>query len=298
MLKSLVSISDLSKAEIIQILDLATEYKNGLKRKPLQDKIIASCFFEASTRTRLSFESAVSRLGGKIIGFAESNSTSFAAKGESFTDTLQMINCYADAMIIRHPQDGAARLASEICGIPIINAGDGANQHPTQTLLDLFSIRDTQGTLEGVHLGLMGDLKHSRTVHSLISAARHFSMKLYFISPKSLRLEDEALLELKLSGIQYSFHQDVTDIIDKLDCLYMTRLQKERFTNAVHDEYGISLDNLKNVKPNLKILHPLPRQGELPVEIDSTPYAYYFTQAQNGLYIRQALLDILFMNRS
>ena len=294
MLKHLISISDLSKTEIINILDLAVEYKNGLKHKPLHDKIIASCFFEASTRTRLSFESAILRLGGKVIGFADSNNTSFAAKGESLTDTLKMINCYADAIVMRHPQDGSARLASEVCTIPIINAGDGANQHPTQTLLDLFSIHDTQKTLEGVHLGLMGDLKHSRTVHSLISAARHFAMKLYFISPKSLRLDDDALLELKLSGIQYSFHQNISDVIDKLDCLYLTRLQKERFGNVEHDNYGITLDNLKNVKPNFKIMHPLPRQSELPIEIDYTPYAYYFMQAQNGVYVRQALLDLFF----
>ena len=294
MLKNLISISDLSKADILRVLNLAMEYKNGLKRKPLQDKIIASCFFEASTRTRLSFESAILRLGGKVIGFSDSANTSLGAKGESLSDTLKTINCYADAIVMRHPQDGSARLASELCTIPIINAGDGANQHPTQTLLDLFSIRDTQGTLDGIHLGLMGDLKHSRTVHSLISAAKYFSMKLYFISPKSLRLDDEALLELKLSGIQYSFHQDIADVIDKLDCLYMTRLQKERFGNIEHDNYEINLGVLNRAKSNLKILHLLPRQSELPVEIDSTPYAYYFIQAQNGVYVRQALLDLLF----
>ncbi len=306
---SFVSMRDLSKDNILDILKLANEFKNGFKSDILKDKVIASCFFEASTRTRLSFDSAIAYLGGKSIGFTESGNTSLGAKGESLVDTLKIIAGYADALIIRHPLDGAAVLAQEICSIPVINAGDGANQHPTQTLLDLFSIFKTQGSLDGVSLGIMGDLKYSRTVHSLLYAATLFNMKLYFISPPSLRMKDEQLFILKQSGVQYSFHADVSDVIGKLDCLYLTRLQKERFDLSVPDlsvpdlsvpdlsvpeNYKLSLSMLDNAKPNLKILHPLPRQGELPIEIDNTPYAYYFQQAQNGLYVRQAILSLLF----
>ena len=232
------------------------------------------------------------RLGGKTIGFADSNATSFAAKGESLIDTLKIISSYADALIIRHPLDGTARLASEVCSIPVINAGDGANQHPSQTLLDLFSIEESQGRLDGINLGLMGDLKYSRTVHSLVCVAKLFNLRLYFIGPKSLRIDDDQLFILKQSGVEYSFHLEAEEVIDKLDCLYLTRQQKERFTTGIAESYQINLDTLKNAKPNLKILHPLPRQEELPDEIDSTPYAYYFQQAQNGLYVRQALLSI------
>jgi aspartate carbamoyltransferase catalytic subunit len=298
-IKNLISINDLTKDEILSILALALQFKNGMVKNTLSGKIIAACFFEASTRTRLSFESAILRLGGRVIGFANNDSTSLAAKGESFIDTMKVISGYADAIILRHPADGAARLASEVCSVPIINAGDGANQHPTQTLLDLFSILETQGQLDEVHLGIMGDLRHSRTVHSLIRAAQLFNMKLYFIAPKFLRVPDEQLLGLKQCGIQYSYHDTANEIIDRLDCLYLTRLQKERFINLPDSpdssmEYGITMQLLSTAKPNLKILHPLPRQSELPVEIDNTPYAHYFIQAQNGLYVRQALLDILF----
>lgn len=294
-MKNLVSINDLSKAQILSILDKSHEFKNGLVKNTLQNKVIASCFFESSTRTRLSFESAIARLGGKTIGFADSNATSLVNKGESLVDTLKIISCYADCLIMRHPLDGSARLASEVCSIPVINAGDGANQHPTQTLLDLFSIKDSQGRLEGIHLAIMGDLKYSRTVHSLVDAAKHFNMKLYFIAPKSLRLDEEQLFNLKTSGVEYSFHVQLDEVIDKIDCLYLTRLQKERFgSDVVMDSYRLNMSSLKNAKPTLRIMHPLPRQEELPVEIDNTPYAYYFEQAQNGLYVRQALLDTLF----
>lgn len=297
-MQSLISISDLTKMEIMNILNLSQSYKEGLTKKVLLDKVIASCFFENSTRTKLSFDSAIARLGGKTIGFANSDAISLASKGESLVDTLKVIAGYVDALIIRHPQDGAARLASEICNIPVINAGDGANQHPTQTLLDLFSILDCQGYLEGVNLGIMGDLKYSRTVHSLVYAASLFNMKLYFISPKSLRIDDEYLFMLKKMAVSYSFHLTIEEVMGKLDCLYITRLQKERFLgvteNSKHDNYyGITMESLVNAKSNFRILHPLPRLDELPVEIDDTPYAYYFQQAQNGVYTRQALLDIL-----
>ena len=290
----LISLQDLSRENILAIIAHAKLFKDGLRKNTLDGKVLASCFFEASTRTRLSFESAVARLGGKTIGFADSSATSQAIKGESFVDTLKMLNCYADGMIMRHPNDGAARLASEIMSIPVINAGDGANEHPTQTLLDLFSIEDSQGRLDGINLGLMGDLKYSRTIHSLIDASKLFNMRLYLIAPPVLRIDNDNLIELKRHGISYSFHNDISDVIEHLDCLYLTRLQKERIAEVVDCSYGINLDLLKHARPNLRILHPLPRLNELPVEIDDTPYAYYFQQAENGLYIRQALLDMIF----
>ena len=290
----LVALFDLDKSAILEILQHAASFKQGLRKNTLEGKVIASCFFEASTRTRLSFESAVCRLGGKVIGFADSSATSQSNKGESFVDTLRMLNCYADGLILRHPNDGAARLAAEVMTIPVINAGDGANQHPSQTLLDLFSIQDSQGHLEEINLGLMGDLKYSRTVHSLIDASKLFKMRLYFIAPAALRISNENLIELKRHGISYSFHESAEEVIDKLDCLYLTRLQKERFSDEINYSYGINLELLKRAKPNLRILHPLPRLQELPIEIDATPHAYYFQQAQNGVYIRQALLDMIF----
>ncbi|RTK99303.1 MAG: aspartate carbamoyltransferase [Proteobacteria bacterium] len=290
----LIALQDLTKQDILDLLSHAKQFKDGLRKDTLNGRVIASCFFEASTRTRLSFESAVARLGGKTIGFADSGATSQANKGESFVDTLRMLNCYADGLIMRHPNDGAARLASEIMTIPVVNAGDGANQHPTQTLLDLFSIQDSQGQLDGVNLGLMGDLKYSRTIHSLISASKLFNMRLFLIAPPELRIESENLHELRRHGISYSFHSDASEVIDKLDCLYLTRLQKERFNGELDCNYGINLELLSRAKPNLRILHPLPRLDELPAAIDDTPYAYYFQQAQNGVYVRQALLDIIF----
>lgn len=290
----LISLQDLTKEDILSILTHAKLFKQGLRKNTLDGKVLASCFFEASTRTRLSFESAVTRLGGKTIGFADSGATSQTNKGESFVDTLKMLNCYADGMILRHPNDGAARLAAEIMSIPVINAGDGANEHPTQTLLDLFSIEDSQRRLDEINLGLMGDLKYSRTVHSLIDASKLFNMRLYLIAPPILRIDSENLIELKRHGISYSFHNEIADVIEHLDCLYLTRLQKERIADVIDCSYGINLELLKRARPNLRILHPLPRLNELPVEIDDTPHAYYFRQAENGLYIRQALLDMIF----
>jgi aspartate carbamoyltransferase catalytic subunit len=253
--KGLIALQDLTKQDILDILDHAKKFKNGLRKNTLEGKVLASCFFEPSTRTRLSFESAVAYLGGKFIGFADSSSTSLN-KGETFSDTLQMINCYADGLIMRHPNDGAARLASEIMHIPVINAGDGANQHPTQTLLDLFSIQDSQGQLDEINLGLMGDLKYSRTIHSLINASKFFKMRLYLIASPELRMSNENLAELKHSGISYSFHAQAEEIIHKLDCLYLTRLQTERFNSSeVITKYGINAELLANAKPNLRIFN-------------------------------------------
>lgn len=292
---NLIASSDLSKTEIIQILNSAQKFKNGLKKETLKNKIIASCFFESSTRTRLSFEAAILSLEGKVIGFSDSSSLSLGAKGESLNDTLKIIGNYADGIIIRHPLEGTATLASELCSCPIINAGDGANQHPTQTLVDLFSILDTQKELENINLGIMGDLKFSRTVHSLIEVASLFNMRLFFIASPHLRIDSNQLTKLKKSGTQYSFYNNLDDVIENLDCIYMTRLQKERQNNHnINAEYSINLNLLKNVKSNFKILHPLPRLSELPKEIDDTKYAYYFEQASNGVPVRMALLDFIF----
>lgn len=293
-LKSLITLQDLSRTEVLEILDHALKFKNGLQKDTLKSKVMASCFFEASTRTRLSFESAIAYLGGRTIGFADSNATSQANKGESFLDTLKMLNGYADGLIIRHPNDGAARMASEVMTIPVINAGDGANQHPTQTLLDLFSIQYSHGQLDGVNLGLMGDLKYSRTVRSLIDASKLFKIRLFLIAPNALQLSAEDLSELNENGIKFSVHSKPEEVIKDLDCLYLTRLQKERIVDVIDCNYGINLELLDYAKHNLKILHPLPRLDELPTTIDNTPHAYYFEQAKNGLYIRQALLDIIF----
>ena len=292
--QGLITLKDLTRQDILDILEHSRKFKQGLRKNTLEGKVIASCFFEASTRTRLSFEAAVAYLGGKTIGFADSGATSQANKGESFVDTLRMLNGYADGIILRHPNDGAARLASEIMTIPVINAGDGANQHPTQTLLDLFSIQDSQGRLENINLGLMGDLKYSRTVHSLIDASKLFNMRLFLIAPPALRINSENLIELKRHGISYSFHNTPEEVIEQLDCLYITRLQKERISEVIDCRYGINRELLAKARPNLRILHPLPRLDELPREIDETSYAYYFEQAHNGLYVRQALLDIIY----
>lgn len=290
----LITLEDLNRQDVLDILAHGRKFKEGLRKDTLNGMVMASCFFEASTRTRLSFESAIAYLGGKTIGFADGNATSQANKGESFLDTLRMLDGYADGLIMRHPNDGAARMASEIMTIPVINAGDGANQHPTQTLLDLFSIQYSQGKLDGVNLGLMGDLKYSRTVRSLIDASKLFKIRLFLIAPDALQLNDEDLTALKEYGIEFSLHSAASEVIQELDCLYLTRLQKERIIEVVDCNYGIDLELLNNVKSNLKIMHPLPRLDELPVRIDNTPYAYYFEQAQNGLFIRQALLDIIF----
>ncbi len=289
-MKHLISIHDLTKADILFYLDLAKELQKKPRTDMLKDKLISLAFFEPSTRTRLSFEAAALRLGAKVMGFSDTAQTS-TAKGESLSDTLKIIGGYSDAIIIRHPREGAARLASEVANIPIINAGDGANQHPSQTLLDLFTLRECFGSLEGLHLAITGDLKHGRTVHSLVEAASLFDMRLYFVAAEGLALPNQLSELLKMRGLKFSFHRDIHDIIAKIDALYLTRLQKERLgTQTVHEYHGINLALLQQAKPTLKILHPLPRQEELPTEIDTTPHAAYFDQARNGVVVRQAIL--------
>jgi len=292
--RSLVSIDDLSTDEILKILDLAVGFEKNPVQKLLDEKVIATLFFEPSTRTRLSFESAINRLGGKIVGFAEASSSS-VSKGETLHDTIRMVSNYSDLIVMRHPVEGSARYASEISSVPIINAGDGANQHPTQTLLDMYSIRKTQGTLDGLNIFMVGDLKYGRTVHSLMMAMSRWNTTFNFISPDELKMPEEFKLYLENLGLKYYEHSDFTDIISRADIIYMTRVQKERFSDPIEYEkvknvYVLKNSMLANTKPNMRILHPLPRVNEIHTDVDSNPKAYYFEQALNGVYTRQAIL--------
>ena len=296
--KHVISISDLSRADLELVIELAGQLKRAPRTDLLKDKVLASCFFEASTRTRLSFETAVQRLGGRVIGFSDASNTSLGKKGETLADSVRIITSYVDAFIMRHPQEGAARLASEFSnGRPVINAGDGANQHPTQTLLDLFSIYETQGTLDGLKLAFVGDLKYGRTVHSLAQALSLFGCRFYFISPEALAMPEYICEELDEKGIVYSVHKQLDEVMPELDVLYMTRVQKERFDETefkhLKSQFVLTADSLRQAKPNLRILHPLPRIDEIHLDVDKTPYAYYFQQAENGVYARQALLALV-----
>lgn len=294
--KNIISIRDLSLSEVNVILNLAKKIKKKLPKKYLIEKIIAHCFFEPSTRTRLSFEAATLQLGGQVIGFSNSESISIR-KGEDLHDTIKTISCYADLLIIRHPLEGAARLASEISDKPIINAGDGANQHPTQALVDLFTLQEAQGNLEGLSIALVGDLKYGRTVHSLVQLCALFNMRLFLVSSVLLNLPKTLCDELKHKGIRFSFHTNLDEVISKVDVLYMTRLQQERFASSEHqlykNQYILTYDKLKKVKSNLNILHPLPRGNEIDRSVDGTHYALYFKQVANAIYVRQAILALL-----
>lgn len=295
--KNIISIADLSRKELELILQTAHSLKQTPQPQLLKNKVIASCFFEASTRTRLSFETAVQRLGGSVIGFDSGGNTSLAQKGETLADSVSVISSYADAFFMRHPQEGAARLAAEYSHVPVINGGDGSNQHPTQTLLDLFTIYETQDRLDDLNIAFVGDLKYGRTVHSLAQALSLFNCNFYFISPDALAMPDYLLEELDNKNINYSMHESIEEVIDSLDILYMTRVQKERFDETeykhIKSAYLLNAQMLSNVRDNLKVLHPLPRVDEINTDVDSTPYAYYFQQAQNGVYARQALLALL-----
>jgi aspartate carbamoyltransferase catalytic subunit len=293
--KSLISITDFTKEEYLKIMRLAEDFEANPNQKLLQGKVIATLFFEPSTRTRLSFETAINRLGGKIIGFSDSSSSS-VSKGETLHDTIKMVSNYADMIIMRHPLEGSARYASEVSGVPIINAGDGANQHPSQTLLDMYSIIKTQGSLDNINLFLVGDLKYGRTVHSLLMAMLQFQNPIFnFIAPPELAMPNEYKILLASKGIRFFEHTEFTDIINAADIIYMTRVQKERFVDPVEYEkvkniYILRNEMLKNTKANMKILHPLPRINEIHTDVDSNPKAYYFTQAKNGVYTRMAII--------
>lgn len=297
-MKHVVSIEDLDKKTTIDILKRAKQLipiaKGKKKSKILDGKILATCFFEPSTRTRLSFECAMQRLGGTCIGFTEPSTTSHL-KGETLSDAIKMIAGYSDAIVLRHPREGSAKLASEVSEVPLINGGDGAGQHPTQTLLDLFTIKEEIGKIDDLKIGMLGDLRYGRTVHSLSQALDAFNTKLFFISPDILAMPKYVTDELK--G-EWSAHNTMNDILADLDILYVTRIQKERFPDIdeyrkVADAYQINSESLRNVKPSLKIMHPLPRVNEISIEVDNTTHAAYFRQAFNGVPVRMALLEKL-----
>jgi len=299
--KHVVSIKDFTKDEIDFVLDLAeemTEIAKGNKSDDsLKGNILGTLFFEPSTRTRLSFESAMKRLGGTCIGFARAG-TSSVKKGETLADTVQVISSYVDIIVLRHPQEGAARLAAKFSEKPIINAGDGAGQHPTQTLLDLFTIREEKDEIESKKIGIAGDLKYGRTVHSLTHALSMYDCDLTFIAPPSLQIPDEIIKDIEKMDIKYRKAENITDVLDDLDVLYMTRIQRERFPSdeeyeEVAETYKIKKDMLENVKDDMIIMHPLPRVDEIYSDVDSTTHAKYFKQAANGVPIRMALLKLL-----
>ena len=293
-----VTIQDLADDEIASILDRARELlpvARGEERSDaLAGKILATCFFEPSTRTRLSFETAMHRLGGNVIGFADPGATSHL-KGETLADAVRMVAGYADAIVLRHPQEGSARLAAEISDVPVINGGDGAGQHPTQTLLDLFTIREELGKLEGLTVGLLGDLRYGRTVHSLAAALARYDTTMHFIAPESLAMPRRVTAGLP-DG--WSAHTTLDGGLPELDLLYVTRIQKERFPDPedyvrVAGAYTISAETLRDAKPGLRVLHPLPRVGEIATNVDETDHAAYFRQAFNGVPVRMALLEML-----
>lgn len=291
----LVSIKQLSSDDIIRILDRAELFEQNPNRDFLEGKVVATLFFEPSTRTRLSFETAVVRLGGRVIGFSDA-ATSSSSKGETLKDTISMVANYADLIIMRHYLEGAALYASELQRVPIVNAGDGANQHPSQTLLDLYSIRKTQGTLYNQTVVMVGDLKYGRTIHSLIEGLSHFNPKFIFVAPNELRLPQEYRDFCDAHGISYvETTQFDEEIISQADILYMTRVQRERFADLEEYErvklvYVLNKSMLECSKDNLRVLHPLPRVGEIAQDVDDSPKAYYVQQAQNGLYVRQSII--------
>lgn len=295
--KSLISITDLTKDEIIRITELAAYFEEHPYEPLLNGRVIASLFFEPSTRTRLSFESAINRLGARVIGFSDTANTS-VSKGETFHDTIQVISNYCDMIVMRHSLEGAPRYASEFSKVPIVNAGDGANQHPSQTLLDLYSIKKTQGTLDGINIMMIGDLKYGRTVHSLLQALSHFNTKFTFVAPPELRMPEEYKQFLRDKGLEYTETTEIGDAINKADIVYMTRVQRERFTDPMEYErvknvYVLKNSMLDNTKDNMRILHPLPRVGEIAYDVDQNPKAYYFNQTENGVYTRMAIISYL-----
>lgn len=298
MKKDIISMNDMAKEEIMEILRLAKKIENTPeeeKLKILSGKIVSTLFFEPSTRTKMSFESAAYRLGANVLQLPPAEYSSLK-KGESFLDTIKMVESYSDVIVVRHPFDGAARLASVASIKPVINAGDGSNQHPSQTLLDLYTILEEKGTLENLSIAFVGDLKYGRTVHSLMRALTHFNPTVYFVAPQILQMPDYLLENLRKNNIKYEILSDFRDCLDKIDVFYMTRIQKERFLDV--DEYeklkGVYIINKKKIigkcKEDMIILHPLPRVDEISTDLDSTKHALYFKQAKNGIPIRQAMM--------
>ena len=292
--QNFVTIADLTKDEILYLISMAQEFEKHPNRELLKGKVVATLFFEPSTRTRLSFETAANRLGARVIGFADPKITS-GTKGETLKDTILMVSNYADVIAMRHHIEGAAVYASEVAPIPIVNAGDGAHEHPSQCLLDLYSSDKTQGTLENLNICLVGDLKYGRTVHSLSTAMRHFNPTFHFVAPKELAMPQEYKKYCLDHNIKYEEHTDFNEqIISDADIIYRTRVQKERFSDLMEYErvknvYILDRKMLALTKDNMKILHPLPRVNEIAYDVDDDPHAYYIQQAQNGLYAREAI---------
>ena len=293
--RSLVTIAEHSREKILYMLEMAKEFEAHPNRHILDGKVVATLFFEPSTRTRLSFETAANRLGARVIGFSDPKATS-SSKGETLKDTIKMVSNYADIIVMRHHLEGAARYASEVTTVPIVNAGDGANQHPSQTMLDLYSIYKTQGTLENLNIFLVGDLKYGRTVHSLLMAMRHFNPTFHFIAPDELRMPEEYKIYCREHNIKYVEHTDFTEeIIADADILYMTRVQRERFFNEedyirLRDSYILTAEKLNLAPADMAVLHPLPRVNEITLDVDDDPRACYFKQVRNGRFIRMALI--------
>lgn len=293
--QSIVSIKDLTKENILELLRVAELFEKNPNRRILAGKVVATLFFEPSTRTRLSFETAVNRLGGRVIGFSDPAATS-TSKGETLKDTIKMVSNYADLIVMRHYLEGAAKYASEVTDVPVINAGDGAHQHPSQTMLDLYSIYKTQGRLDDITITMVGDLKYGRTVHSLLQALSHFRVKFNFVACRELKMPQEFIEFCVNNGIDFQEHTDFSpEVINSTDILYMTRVQRERFADLdeyerVKDLYSLNLNMLRDSKPNLRVLHPLPRVNEISQDVDDSEKAYYFEQAHNGLFARQAMI--------
>ncbi|MDO4693684.1 MAG: aspartate carbamoyltransferase [Eikenella sp.] len=292
-----LSINDLSDAQLECVLHTALKLKKGPQQALLRGKLVASCFFEPSTRTRLSFEAAIQRLGGQVIGFADGGTTS-AKKGETLADTARIISSYTtDAIVVRHPKDGAARVLAEFSAVPVINAGDGTNQHPSQTLLDLVTIYETQGTLQGLKIAMAGDLKYGRTVHSLAQAMKRWGCEFAFVSPPSLAMPEYITEELDEAGCRYEVLPTLEAAVEWADILYMTRVQRERFDEQefakIQGKFNLNAAMLAGAQANLRVLHPLPRVDEIHPDVDATPYAYYFQQAANGVFARQAILSLI-----
>lgn len=297
MMRDFISIADISKEDIVQILDQALRYEeSGIPYGVIEGNVVASLFFEPSTRTRLSFDSAIKRLGGAVIGFSGTEGTSMS-KGETLEDTIKIIDGYSDCIVMRHPEIGSARVAADIAEHPLINAGDGANEHPTQTLLDLYAIRKTQGTLDGLRVAFVGDLKHGRVPHSLAVALTHFpTTTQVWVAPETLRMPDDVRAAVTGAGVTVEETTDVQDAINTVDILMMTRVQAERFADPaeyerVKDVYVLRSEQFSQAKKNMCILHPLPRRYELPRSIDALPQAYYFYQAHNGVVVRAAIVQ-------
>ena len=297
-MKDIISMNDMRKEEILEILEIAEKIENSSEEEKLnflKGKIIATLFFEPSTRTKMSFESAAFRLGAQVLQLPPLEQSS-VKKGESFSDTIRMVESYSDVIVVRHPNDGAARLASTTSKKPVINAGDGSNQHPSQTLLDLYTIKEEKGTLSNLSIAFVGDLKYGRTVHSLVKALTHFNPTIYFVSPKILQMPTYLIDDLDKNNIKYEILEDFRDCLDKIDVFYMTRIQKERFPDIedyqkVKGVYVINKGNiLGKCKEDMIILHPLPRVDEISTDLDETKHALYFKQAKNGIPVRQAMM--------